>query len=224
MPGYFISGTDTNIGKTVVTLGLMTALQKTNLKVTGMKPVASGCVSTREGLRNEDALKIRSLSSNEHSYEQFNPYAFEPPVAPHVIAEENGVLIDFHKIQSSYEKLVGGMDVIVVEGVGGWNVPLGPNKKVSDLALSLNLPVILVIGLKLGCINHAILTAEAIRSDGIPLKGWVANEVEPVYPTLDPTIDYLKANIASPMLAHVPYMENLNIDEVAATFNLSLLS
>jgi dethiobiotin synthetase len=223
MRGYFISGTDTDVGKTVLTLGLMTALKKTGMKVGGMKPVASGCIRTKNGLRNEDALQIQSLSDNDPPYEQVNPYAFVPPVAPHVAATETGIVIDLLEIKKCYENLLHTVDAIIVEGVGGWRVPFGNGLAVPDLVLSLDLPVILVVGLKIGCINHAILTAEAMIRDGVQLKAWVANEITPDYTTLTPTLEYLNATIPGPMLGCIPFMETPDIDDIAANLTLSLL-
>ena len=223
MGGYFISGTDTGIGKTVVTLGLMVALKGRSVKVTGMKPVASGCIRTNEGLRNEDARKIQLLSDHDVPYEQVNPYAFEPPVAPHVAAAETEVIIDLQKIVNCYEALTRYADTTIVEGVGGWRVPLGDSLSVPDLVRALGLPVILVVGLRLGCINHALLTAEAISSDGLQLKTWVANQVEPDYATLKQTLDCLSINIRAPMLGYIPFMEAADTDRIAACLDLGLL-
>lgn len=223
MSGYFITGTDTGVGKTCVVLGLMAALKKSSSKVLGMKPVASGCVRTDEGLRNEDALQIQRLGDIDVPYEQVNPYAFAPAVAPHVAAAEAGENIDLRKIALCYQALAHLADTQVVEGVGGWRVPLGESCSVSDLARTLKLPVILVVGLRLGCINHALLTAKAISGDGLQLKAWVANQLEPDYATLNPTLDYLSNNIPAPMLGLVPFMEEIDADRTAACLNLSLL-
>ncbi len=223
MSGYFITGTDTGVGKTCVALGLMEALKTSSAKVLGMKPVASGCIRTNEGLRNEDALQIQRLGDIDVPYEQINPYAFEPAVAPHVAAAEAGENIDLRKIALCYQALTRLADTLVVEGVGGWRVPLGDNYAVSDLARTLKLPVILVVGLRLGCINHALLTAEAISRDGLQLKAWVANQLEPDYATLNPTLDCLSNNIPAPMLGLVPFMARIDADRTAACLNLSLL-
>lgn len=224
MSGYFITGTDTGIGKTCVALGLMTALKKPSTKVVGMKPVASGCVYTKAGLRNEDALKIQQHGNIEALYEHVNPYAFQPPVAPHVAAAEAGVAIDLPSIANCYAILAQAADVVVVEGVGGWRVPLGDGQTLADLARSLKLPVIMVVGLRLGCINHALLTAEAITGDGLQLKAWVANQIEPDYPALQATLNYLSVNIHAPMLAYIPFMKTLDANRIAACLDLKKLS
>ncbi|MFT7460947.1 MAG: dethiobiotin synthetase [Planctomycetota bacterium] len=223
MSGYFITGTDTGAGKTVVTLGLMAALKKTDASVLGMKPVASGSVRTSEGLRNEDALQIQRQGDVHVPYELLNPYAFEPAIAPHFASKEVGENIDLNKILSCYQTLAGLAETQIVEGVGGWRVPLGDNYSVSDLAKALNLPIIVVVGLRLGCINHAVLTAEAISRDGLHLKAWVANQLEPDYETLQATVDCLSNIIPAPMLGQVPFMNTVDIDRVSACLNIDLL-
>jgi dethiobiotin synthetase len=223
MAGYFISGTDTETGKTLITLGLMVALKNAGMKVGGMKPVASGCSRTKEGLRNEDAIQIQSFSDANKSYDLVNPYAFEPAVAPHIAACEAGVAIDLEKIKNCYKQISKSMDVVVVEGAGGWKVPMGNNQSLPDLVSVLGLPVVMVVGLKLGCINHAILTSEAIENDGQQLKGWVANEVEPHYFTSGATVDYLSSNISAPLLGRIPFMKSPDPAEIAAVLDVALL-
>ncbi|MBT7952386.1 MAG: dethiobiotin synthase [Gammaproteobacteria bacterium] len=223
MAGYFISGTDTEIGKTLITLGLMMALKNVGMKVGGMKPVASGCSRTKEGLRNEDAIQIQTYCDTSNSYDLINPYAFEPPVAPHIAAREAKVLIDLEKIKICYEQISSSVDAMVVEGVGGWKVPLGHRQSLPDLVSVLELPVILVVGLKLGCINHAILTSEAIRKDGLLLKGWVANEVESDYSTVDASVEYLSANISAPLLGHIPFAKTPDPAKIATSLDMALL-
>jgi dethiobiotin synthetase len=136
---------------------------------------------------------------------------------------EAGVVIDFENIKACYQLLAASTDNVVVEGVGGWKVPLGQNQAVPDLALALQLPVIMVVGLRIGCINHAVLTAEAIKRDGLQLKAWVASQLEPVYPTLDPSLEYLKAKIGAPMLGYIPFSETLNFADMGAKLDLGLL-
>jgi dethiobiotin synthetase len=214
--GCFITATDTEAGKTWIALGLMSALQQRGLRVAGMKPVASGCVQTAQGLRNSDALMLMRQSGLSLAYEDINPYAFEPAIAPHIAAEESRIGIDLHRIVDACEKLGRMADFTVVEGVGGWSVPLTETLGVRDLAAALSLPVILVVGLRLGCINHALLTAEAIVRDGLPLAGWIANQVDPVYSRIPQTIATLKAGIHAPCLAEVPWLASLSADTVGA--------
>ena len=221
--GYFITGTDTEIGKTWVTLGLMSALQKQGQQVLGMKPVASGCEVTDEGLRNDDAMQIMRQASKPQEYSLVNPYAFDPPIAPHIAAVQTGTIIDLDRILSAYKALRAQADTIVVEGVGGWRVPLGNDQSLVDMVKCLQLPVILVVGLRLGCINHALLSAETIIADGVELVGWVANQVAPDYGDMEETLDTLTARIQAPMLAEVAYMNRLDINAIASAIDLASL-
>jgi len=206
MKGAFITGTDTDCGKTEIALALMDALRKRGLSVLGMKPVASGCKHTRKGPRNEDAQRLRAQGSSELSYDLVNPYAFEPPIAPHIAAGQAGLEIELETIRGSAERLARLCDFLVVEGVGGWRVPLGPSLSVSDLPRALDLPVILVSGIRLGCINHSLLTAESIRASGARLAGWVANQIDPDMLVHDENLATLAALIDAPCLGVVPWM------------------
>ena len=214
--GYFITGTDTEVGKTEITLGLMTAIAGSGWTVAGMKPVASGCDVAPSGLRNPDALRIAAACSREVEYALVNPYAFEPAVAPHLAAAQAGVEIRFDQILDSYRVLSAEADVTVVEGVGGWRVPLGPDGDLADLAVALGLPVVLVVGLRLGCINHALLTVESILGRGLALAGWVANSVDPAMALREENIATLRGAIDAPCLGVVPWMENPDPAAVAA--------
>lgn len=199
--GVFITGTDTGCGKTRVSVGLLNALRAQGLQAVGMKPVASGSERVNGQLRNEDALALQAASCGDWPYETINPYAFAPPIAPHVAAEQAGVTIERTLLAAAYAKLAASGGPVVVEGVGGWRVPLGRALQTADLVRTLNLPVVLVVGLQLGCINHAWLTMEAIRADGLRLAGWVANAVDPDYAAAQATIDTLtEAMAASPLV------------------------
>lgn len=204
--GWLITGTDTGCGKTAITLGLMAALQAHGHRVLGMKPVASGCELTPEGLRNEDALRIQAQGSFPVPYEQVNPYALASPIAPHIAAAQAGIEIRSEQIQGAYRRLQERADLVLVEGIGGWRVPLGPGLYLSDLARVLELPVILVVGLRLGCLNHALLTAESISAQGNTLAGWVANQIDPQMPALRENLDALRALIPAPCLGVVPWL------------------
>ncbi|MDH5515881.1 MAG: dethiobiotin synthase, partial [Gammaproteobacteria bacterium] len=193
--GLFVTGTDTGVGKTVISLGLMQALQDRGLTVAAMKPVASGCERTVEGLRNDDAVQLQRQASISLAYAQVNPYAFEPAIAPHLAADQAGQTIDIDKILDIYHEVASNVDIVVVEGVGGWQVPLNNRETVADLAHGLGLDVCLVVGLRLGCINHALLTAHAINSHGCKLAGWVANTLPPVMDALDDNINTLKQKL-----------------------------
>ncbi|EGV52811.1 dethiobiotin synthase [Candidatus Endoriftia persephone] len=204
--GFFVTGTDTGCGKTEITLGLMRQMKDSGYRTLGMKPVASGAVPTAAGLRNEDASRIRAESSTAVPYERVNPYAFEPPIAPHLAAQQAGVSIRLETILQAYQWLAAQGDCTVVEGVGGWRVPLAAGLSVSDLPQALQLPVILVVGLRLGCINHALLSAEAILATGVELVGWVANHVDPDMLIQQENLQSLKALMPAPCVGEVPFL------------------
>jgi dethiobiotin synthetase len=207
--GIFITGTDTGCGKTLVTLGLMARYQQSGLCVMGMKPVASGAEASPEGLRNQDALLIQKQCSRSVPYQLVNPFAYAPPIAPHLAAAEVRTPIDLDVIEEAYRQLASQADLVVVEGVGGWRVPLGQGYKLVDLVRRVDLDVVLVVGLKLGCINHALLTAEAIRHDGLPLRGWVANQVDPLMDAQEANLHTLQEYLDCPRLGLVPFSQQL---------------
>jgi dethiobiotin synthetase len=213
--GFFITGTDTGIGKTRVSLGLMVALQAKRYKVAGMKPVASGCEQTTQGLRNEDALLLQKQASIALPYELVNPYAFEPAIAPHIAAAQQQLRMDMDHVLDCYQELTRQVDVVVVEGVGGWMVPINESGTVADLAQRLELPVINVVGIRLGCINHALLTIKAIQSSGVGFKGWIANHIEPSIECAEEIIQTLAERIDSPLLGINPYCPACTADDVA---------
>jgi dethiobiotin synthetase len=200
----FITGTDTGIGKTQVTLALMRYLQQQGRRVVGMKPIATGCEVTPDGLRNADAQQLLQHSSVSLPYSYINPYAFQPPIAPHLAALQAKQPIEIEKIIRTYHQLARQVDIILVEGVGGWRVPINSRHTLKELVLSLNLPVILVVGLRLGCINHALLTAETILRDGCQLHGWVANHLD-AETSWQAVIDSLQTLLPIPLLGTVPF-------------------
>jgi len=220
--GYFITGTDTGVGKTWLTLALMRAFQDRGLVVGGMKPVASGCEETALGLRNADALSIQAQSSVTNEYAAINPYAFKPPIAPHLAAEQAGIEININKIRSAYEVLYKQNDIVTVEGVGGWRVPLNSHQTLADLVRVLNLPVILVVGLRLGCINHALLSAETIMSDGLNLAGWAVSHISS-YSESDSTLHTLVESIPAPLLGELPYLNTFSVEILASRINIDLV-
>ena len=203
MRGYFITGTDTGIGKTRVAVALLHALRRRGRPALGFKPVASGCDTTAAGLRNADALALQAASVRALPYSQVNPYAFAAPVAPHLAAAQTGTVIDVQRICDGIAALRPAW--VVVEGVGGWQVPLNERETVADLATALGLPVILVVGLRLGCLNHALLTAAAIDTHGVPLAGWVANQVDPTFAEADANVRSLQARLDAPLLGYLPW-------------------
>jgi dethiobiotin synthetase len=194
-PGFFITGTDTEVGKTVVATALVRALVSRGLRVTAMKPVASGSARTSQGLRNDDALALMAAANLAAPYERVNPYCFEPAISPHIAAEEAGIAIDLGHIRRNFAALAATpADCVIVEGAGGWLAPVGPLTTMKDIANTLDLPVVLVVGVRLGCINHALLTKLAIESHGARFAGWIANTL-PSGPALDNAMPRLKENL-----------------------------
>ncbi|MGB7931222.1 MAG: dethiobiotin synthase [Gammaproteobacteria bacterium] len=214
--GYFITGTDTGVGKTLVTLGLMRRLQARGRRVVAMKPVASGCRRTAQGLRNADALLLQRQGSLPLEYREVNPYAFEPAIAPHLAAAEAGRRIEFSTIMTTYRHLAAQADQVCVEGIGGWLVPLNEAQTTADLAAELGLGIILVVEIRLGCLNHALLTQAAIAGAGLHLAGWVANQPSPGCDRAGDIIGALRSRLAAPLLGTVPFMPGCSAAEVAA--------
>jgi dethiobiotin synthetase len=206
---WFITGTDTGIGKTWCTLALIQHFKNQGCRVAGMKPIATGCYHQQGHLRSRDAEMILTTSGLEVPYEWVNPYAFEPPIAPHLAAIQAGITIEVSSIVDKYQQLCNHADVIVIEGIGGWRVPINTQQTLTDLVFALDIPVILVVGLRLGCINHALLTAETIKSDGCTLAGWIANSIDPQFNTLG-SIATLKQRLMAPLLAQIPYLMDLD--------------
>ena len=223
MSGVFITGTDTNCGKTEIALGLMAAWQAQGHRVLGMKPVATGCDPSPAGLRNGDALRLQAQGSTAAPYDLINPYAFAPPIAPHLAAGQAGIEIASGPIRDAHRALAAAAERVVVEGVGGWRVPLGTRLSVSDLPRLLDLPVVLVVGLKLGCLNHALLTAESIRAQGATLAGWVGNGSDPRMQSADENIATLAALLAAPCLGVVPWLARPAPDTLAGLLRPDLL-
>ena len=204
--GFFVTGTDTEVGKTVISVGLINQLQQQGLRVVAMKPVASGCEMTAQGLRNEDALALQAAADIKVAYEQVNPYAFAPAIAPHIAAQQADTEIDLQRLADVYQQLQQQADATVVEGAGGWLVPLNDNQTIADLAVQIKLPVVLVVAIKLGCINHALLTAQSIRSSGLELAGWVANDFLGDSQN-EAIIDAINSRIGAPCLGVVPRLK-----------------
>ena len=218
---FFIAGTDTDVGKTLVATGILAAANEQGLSTVAIKPIAAGCEETPEGLRNEDALLLQQAMSLELCYEQVNPVALKPAIAPHIAARQIGKRLMVSQLAGYCRGvLMQRSDLAVIEGAGGWRVPLNPVETLAGLAKELNLPVILVVGVRLGCINHALLTAEAIANDGLPLAGWVANRLEDDMPCYEENILTLKSLIRAPCLGEVPVLENPTAEAVSPYINL----
>ena len=220
--GIFVTGTDTGVGKTVVAAGLVRLLARQGRRVIGLKPIASGAERTPQGLRNPDALALAAEGSVEVAYPVTNPYCFEPAVAPHLAAAEAGVELLVDELVRWYRQASTVADVAIVEGAGGWRVPLHPDGFLSDLPETLGLGVILVVGLRLGCLNHARLSFEAIERTGrCPFVGWVGNQIDPGFERLDDNLATLARLLGGPALAVLPRLEAPEPEAVAAALGRS---
>jgi dethiobiotin synthetase len=206
MNSVFVTGTDTEVGKTRISVALIELLQQQGGIVAGMKPIASGCKQTAQGLRNDDALQLSQQANLDLPYDLINPYAFEPAIAPHIAAQQASIEIDLKKIKENFTQIKHQSDAVVVEGAGGWLVPLNKTQTMADLAIALDLPVILVVGIRLGCINHALLTVKAIETTGLKLQGWIANHPEPSEQS-DEVVKILQQSIAAPCLGMIPALD-----------------
>jgi dethiobiotin synthetase len=219
--GLFVTATDTGSGKTLVSCGIIRALRRTGQRVAGMKPVASGCEQTAAGLVSDDALQLAAAAGLEAPMDLVNPYRFLPAIAPHLAAAEAGIRVDLPRIVAACHALGRLADSVVVEGVGGLRVPLNEQEDVAALARLLELPVVLVVGLRLGCLNHALLTAEAIERCELPLCGWVANHVDPTMARLDENVDALQRRLPVPLLGRVPFLRAADAESVAGNIDLA---
>lgn len=217
---YFITGTDTGVGKTLLSCALLHAFAARGDRVAGFKPVAAGC---DERDHNDDALALRAASSMQLTYGQVNPYCFPHAIAPHLAARHAGVRIEFRRIQTSYHELASQADEVIVEGAGGFLVPLNDKQTSADLAKELDLPVILVVGMRLGCLNHALLTVRAIADHQLECAGWIANILDADMPALQENIEALRERIAAPLLGIVPHQAQPDAHAVATHLQLELL-
>lgn len=220
---YFVTGTDTGVGKTIAAAAILEAAKAAGKRTIAMKPIASGCEQTDQGLRNEDALMLQAAITEELAYDSINPIALEPAIAPHVAAQQAGKTITAQRLIGFCRGLqIRPADLMLVEGAGGWRVPLNDRESYAAVPRELGLDVILVVPLKLGCINHAMLTAEAIRADGLFVAGWVANH--PEADTMDceqETLNYLSTHLGAACLGVLPWMESTpvaQLPEVLARF------
>lgn len=214
--GYFITGTDTNVGKTWVTVALMRMFRQQGLSVAGMKPVAAGCEWLQGQWKNEDALLIQENSSVRIPYQYINPYAFKLPVSPHLACE--GTAVDINFLQENLEKLKQQADVVLVEGVGGWCSPLSETINNACFAEAMQLPVIMVVAIRLGCINHALLTWQAIQASTAECVGWVAVQVDAQVLQADENIQYLQKHINAPLMGVLPHLKRPDFDRLAYKF------
>jgi len=215
LKSYFIIGTDTNVGKTYVASALVQHFVRLGFQSLGMKPIASGCERNQRGeLINDDVQALINASNVSAPLNLINPYRFEPAIAPHIAATQAGVFVDLHEITQAYAQLTTLAEAVVVEGAGGFFVPLNEAQTLADLAVQLNIPIILVVGMRLGCINHALLTVEAIQSRGLCLTGWVANQIDPNFEMFEENLASLKKRIVAPCLSVVGWQEEVRFNQV----------
>lgn len=223
---FFVTGTDTGVGKTVVACALARAFAAAGERVAVMKPIASGAERTAEGLRNADALALIGAANVLLAYEQVNPYCFEPATSPHIAAKDAKIEIEIRTIEAKFEALRVISDRVVVEGAGGWLAPINARETMADLARALGIPAVLVVGLRLGCLNHAELTWRAIGSQGVAFAGWVANRPGAPMEREAENLATLTRRLGSPPLALVPYAGantgSLMLDEAAARLGVAL--
>lgn len=221
--GLFVTGTDTGVGKTLVTCALLRALAARGLKVVGMKPVAAGAQPGMNGLINEDVVQIIAAGNVAAPRELVNPYCFMPPIAPHIAAHEAGIRIDLGQIETAYRRLAQIADRVIVEGAGGFCIPLNARDTSADLARRLGLPVLLTVGMRLGCLNHALLTVQAIRASGLKLAGWIANHIDPDMAHAEANVAALTERLAVPPIARIACSPCPDPGAVAASFELERL-
>lgn len=222
---FFVTGTDTDAGKTFVSTALLHCANDLGLKTLALKPVASGCEEGPDGLRNDDALRLMAAMSCELDYEQVNPYAFAPAIAPHIAAKQADKNIKVSRLAGFCRgAMFAPYQFGLIEGAGGWRVPLNEREDYSGLAKELNVPVVLVVGLKLGCINHALLSAEAIAADGLRLAGWVANQIDEDIDVLEENVATLKHRLPAPCLGFIPYLKDKDARSACQYLDVSALT
>jgi dethiobiotin synthetase len=203
--GLFVTGTDTGVGKTVTACALVRAFRAQGLRVGVMKPVASGSIHTPQGLRNADALALIEAARTERPYGDVNPYCFEPAVSPHIAAKEARIEVDCNIIRHHYDALAAETDRVVVEGAGGWFAPINDRQTMADVAWALSIPAVMVVGVKLGCLNHAQLTRLGIEAHGVSFAGWVASSVDPLMERFEENLVALERLLGEPPLAVLPH-------------------
>jgi len=217
-PRWFVTGTDTGVGKTLISAALLHALATRHARVVGMKPVAAGLVLHEGRMVSEDVLQLRAASTVQVPAELDNPVALPDPLSPHLAARRAQRPVQVAELVGAFEALCTHADAVLVEGAGGWRVPLNDSETLADLARALKAPVVMVVGMRLGCLNHALLTAEAVRADGLTLAGWVANVIDPDMACLDENIQTLRDRLGAPLLGVVPWQPQPD----AATIQLAL--
>lgn len=216
MPAYFVTGTDTGVGKTLFTVALLACIKHRGIDCVGLKPIAAGCDATPDGLRSDDALRLQAVSNPTLDYDAINPVALQEPIAPHIAAAKSGISLRARALaEYCRPHLIPDPGFTVIEGAGGWHVPLNDEETLADLAKMLGVRVILVVGMRLGCLNHALLTAQAIRMDGLELAGWVANSCADAMPREDENFQALERRLEAPCIARVPWLgQNPALDRI----------
>ncbi len=219
----FIAGTDTDVGKTVASKAILQAIASKGFTTIGYKPVAAGCERTEHGLRNSDALHLMKAATQEMPYEDVNPYALELPASPHIAAKHDNVEINYQVLSDKLNYLQSKADIVLVEGAGGWRVPVSDTDCLSSWVQQEKLPVVLVVGVKLGCLSHALLTAESIEADGLTIVGWVANRINPGTEHYAEIIEVLEKRLNAPKLGEIPYVPSAKRSELGKYINLEPL-
>ncbi|MGF1748808.1 dethiobiotin synthase [Vibrio cionasavignyae] len=223
MKALFIAGTDTEVGKTVVSKAILSAVGDQGHATIGYKPVAAGCEQTENGWRNSDALHLQQAATVDVDYDLVNPYAMSLPASPHIAALADGVSVDYEKLSSVLKQHKENSDFVLVEGAGGWRVPVSEDDCLSTWVKQEALPVVLVVGIKLGCLSHAMLTAEAIKADGLELVGWVANRINPGVEHYADIIKMLEHKMGAPKLGEIPYVPGCKQRNIGKYINLDVL-
>lgn len=219
---FFVAGTDTDVGKTVISAALLEKANQQGLRTIGLKPVAAGCEPSENGLQNSDALLLQKTASVKLSYSEVNPIVFEAAIAPHIAAEQTGRRLLADRIAALCRgSMMNPHDFLLIEGAGGWRVPFSRTETFADVPKQLMMPVILVVGMKLGCINHALLTAEAILRDGLPFAGWVANQIDPNMNCYAENVATLKTMLRAPLLGEVPFLQDISPAVIAEFIDIS---
>ncbi|MEZ8144224.1 dethiobiotin synthase [Enterovibrio norvegicus FF-33] len=220
---YFVTGTDTEVGKTVASMAIMQAVSKAGYSVVGYKPVAAGSEETEQGPMNSDAIRLRECSTVDVRYQDVNPCLLEAACSPHIAAEIENSSVDFALLSDGLRNIQTKADVTLVEGAGGWRVPVSYDSTLADWVGEEKLPVILVVGIKLGCLNHAYLTAEAIRRDGLEVVGWVANRINPGTEHYSDIVKTLEHHLKVPKLGEIPYMPSIKSRDLSGYIDIAPL-
>ena len=220
---FFIAGTDTDVGKTVASKAILNALAEKGLNTIGYKPVAAGSDKTENGFRNSDALFLQAAATVDVEYDDVNPYALELPASPHIAARRENVSIEYSVLSDKLAQHKTNSDIVLVEGAGGWRVPVSENDCLSTWVQQEKLPVVLVVGIKLGCLSHAMLTLDAIKADGLEVIGWVANRVNPGTEHYAEIIEMLEQKVDAPKIGEIPYVPAVKRQGLAKYIDVSPL-